>query len=429
MGKLKIGIIGGSGLEDSDILTDYQEKEVDTPFGKPSSKLITGKLFGIDVIIISRHGKKHEIPPSQINNRANIFALKYEGCKYILATTAVGSLREEIKRGDFVIVDDFIDFTKQRSLTFYEKFEFGPIHTPMVDPFSEELRKKIMESCKELKIPYHKKGTIITIEGPRFSTRAESRMFRQFGADIINMSTSPEAILANEAEIPFAAIAAVTDYDCWKEGEETVTWEMIKEVMKNNTEGLKKVLLKVIESFSREQEILSLKNKIRSVPNFPRDGIMFRDITTLFKDREGLKKLIDMLYDRYKDMQIDAIAGIESRGFALAGMLAGKLGTGLVLVRKPGKLPAETVSEVYNLEYGVDSVEIHKDSISPGQKILLIDDLIATGGTAEASCSLIEKLQGEIVECCFVMELPELNGKDKISKYPFFSLMKFNELE
>jgi 5'-methylthioadenosine phosphorylase len=429
MGKLKVGIIGGSGLENPELLEDYKELDVTTPFGKPSSKLITGKISGIDVVIISRHGNKHEIPPSQVNNRANIFALKYEGCKYILATTAVGSLKEEIKRGDFVILDQFIDFTRHREVTFYEKFEFGALHTPMANPFSEELRKKLISSCTELKFPHHERGTVVTIEGPRFSTKAESNMFRQWGADVINMSIAPEAILSNEAEVPYAAIAMATDYDCWREEEKSVTWDMIKQVMNSNIENVKKVLLKVIDSFSREQEISSLKSKIRTVPNFPTEGIMFRDITTLFKDREGLKKLIDMLYERYKDMEIDAIAGIESRGFALAGMLAGKLGTGLVLIRKPGKLPAETISEVYNLEYGVDSVEIHKDAISQGQKILLIDDLIATGGTAEASCSLIEKLQGNIVECCFVMELPELKGKEKISKYPFFSLMQFSELE
>jgi len=425
MGKLRIGIIGGSGLENLEFLENYQEKEVETPFGKPSSKLITGKLFGINIVFISRFGFKHEIPPTQVNNRANIFALKYEGCKYIIATTAVGSLREEIKRGDFVVIDDFIDFTKRRDLTFYEKFEFGPIHTPMVNPFSEELRKKLITACEELKFSNHKTGTIVTIEGPRFSTRAESFMFRQFGADIINMTTSPEAILSNEAEVPFATIATVTDYDCWKEGEENVTWDMIKEIMKDNSEKLKKVLLKVIESFSKEERIRKLKEQIRTIPDFPKPGIMFRDITTLFKEKESCKELIDLIYERYKDSEIDAIAGIESRGFALAGMLAGKLGTGLILIRKPGKLPAETISEEYNLEYGVDSVEIHKDSISPGQKILLIDDLIATGGTAEASCKLIEKLQGQVVECCFVIELPELKGKEKLSRYPFFSLIKF----
>ena len=431
MGKLKVGIIGGSGLENPELLEDYKELEVSTPFGKPSSKLITGKINGIDVVIISRHGNKHEIPPSQINNRANIFALKYEGCKYIIATTAVGSLKEEIKPGDFIVLDQFIDFTRHRDVTFYEKFEFGALHAPMANPFSEELRKKLINSCTELKFPHHERGTVVTIEGPRFSTKAESNMFRQWGADVINMSIAPEAILANEAEVPYATIAMATDYDCWREDEKSVTWDIIKQVMNSNVENVKKVLLHVIESFSREQEIAALKSKIRSVPNFPTEGIMFRDITTLFKDKEGLKKLIEMLYERYKDMEIDAIAGIESRGFALAGMLAGRLGTGLVLIRKPGKLPAETISEVYNLEYGVDSVEIHKDSISPGQKILLIDDLIATSGTMMASCNLIEQLQGKIIECATAMELEDLGGRKKIEEkgYSLFSLIKFKESE
>ncbi len=423
--NLKIGIIGGSGLEEPGLLENYKEIEVDTPFGKPSSKLICGTLHGIDVVIISRHGKKHEIPPTHVNNRANIFALKYEGCKKIIATTAVGSLKEDIKRGDFVVISDFIDFTRHRDVTFFDKFEFGAIHTPMAKPFSEELRKKIIEVCDEFNFPYHKKGTVITIEGPRFSTIAESNLFRSWGADIINMSIAPEAILANEAEVPYAAIAMSTDYDCWKEGEESVSWEMIKEIMKENTEKMKKILLSLIKSFSREQEILRLKNTVRTIPDFPKPGIMFRDITTLFKDRESLRKLIEILYERYKNYNIDLVAGIESRGFVIAGMLADRLNSGLVLIRKPGKLPAETLSESYDLEYGTDKVEIHKDSISKGQRVLLIDDLIATGGTALASCRLIEKLQGEVVECCFVIELSDLKGKEKLYKYPAFSLIKF----
>jgi 5'-methylthioadenosine phosphorylase len=422
---MKIGIIGGSGLENPEILENYKEIDVDTPFGKPSSKLVTGKLGGIDVIIISRHGKKHEIPPTHVNNRANIFALKYEGCKYIIATTAVGSLKEEIKRGDFVILDQFIDFTRHRDVTFFDKFEFGAMHTPMAKPFSEKVRKKLIESCEDLKFSYHKKATVITIEGPRFSTIAESKLFRQWGADIINMSIAPEAILANEAEVEYAAIGMSTDYDCWKEGEADVSWEMIKQIMKDNSERMKKILLKTIESFSREQEILVLKNKIRTIPNFPKQGIMFRDITTLLKDKESLKKLTEILYERYKNKKIDIVAGIESRGFIIAGILAEKLNSGLVLIRKPGKLPAETLSESYELEYGTDRIEIHKDAITKGQKVLLIDDLIATGGTALASCRLIEKLGGEIVECCFSIELPDLKGKEKLSKYPVFSLIKF----
>jgi len=425
MKPLKIGIIGGSGLENPEILENYKEIEVDTPFGKPSSKLICGNLFGIDIVIISRHGKKHEIPPTHVNNRANIFALKYEGCKKIIATTAVGSLKEEIKRGDFVILDQFIDFTRHRDVTFFDKFEFGAMHFPMAKPFSENLRKKLIEVCEELGFPYHKKGTVITIEGPRFSTIAESNLFRQWGADIINMSIAPEAILANEAEIEYAAVAMSTDYDCWKEGEESVSWEMIKEIMKDNSERMKKILMKLIESFSKEQEILKLKNNIRTIPDFPKPGIMFRDITTLLKDKESFKKLIDMLYERYKEYNIDIVAGIESRGFIIAGILAEKLNSGLVLIRKPGKLPAETISENYELEYGTDRIEIHKDAISKGQKVLLIDDLIATGGTALASCKLIEKLEGKVVECCFTIELPDLKGREKLSKYPVFSLIKF----
>jgi adenine phosphoribosyltransferase len=143
------------------------------------------------------------------------------------------------------------------------------------------------------------------------------------------------------------------------------------------------------------------------------------------KDKESLKKLIGLLYERYKDYNIDIIAGIESRGFIIAGMLADRLNAGLVLIRKPGKLPAETLSESYELEYGTDGVEIHKDAITKGQKVLLMDDLIATGGTALASCKLIEKLEGEVIECCFTMELPDLKGKEKLSKYPVFSLIKF----
>jgi len=301
----------------------------------------------------------------------------------------------------------------------------------MPEPFSGIIRKKLIESCEELKFPCHKNGTVVTIEGPRFSTKAESKMFRQFGADVINMSIAPEAILANEAEVPYGVIAMSTDYDCWKEDEEPASWEVIRMVMRENVERVKQVLLKVIASFSREQEIAKLKDKIRTIPNFPKQGIMFRDITTLLKDKDGVQKLIELLYDRYKDFQIDAIAGIESRGFAIAGMLAGRLGTGLVLIRKPGKLPAETISEAYNLEYGTDKVEIHKDAVSPKQKILLIDDLIATGGTALASCKLINQLQGEIVECCFPIELPDLKGREKLEQnnQKVFSLIKFNETE
>jgi 5'-methylthioadenosine phosphorylase len=428
---MKIGIIGGSGLEDPKLLEDFKIKEVETPFGKPSSPLTTGRIGSIDVVIISRHGLKHEITPTEINNRANIFALKDEGCKYILATTAVGSLREEIKRGDFVILDQFIDLTKHRKLTFFDKFEFGAVHTPMANPFSETIRKKLIESCEKLKFTNHKKGTVITIEGPRFSTKAESNLFRQWGASVVNMSISPECILANEAEVPYAVIAMSTDYDSWKDDEEPVTWNEIKYIMKENAEKVKKVLLETIDSFSREQEILKLKDKVRTIPDFPKKGILFRDITPLLQDKYSLRKLIDIFYERYKDVKIDVVAGIESRGFILAGILAERLNAGLSLIRKPGKLPYETIKQEYSLEYGTDIIEMHKDSIKLGQKVLLVDDLIATGGTALASCNLVKKLGGQIVDCAFLIELEELGGIERLKKenFPSFSIVKFKENE
>jgi 5'-methylthioadenosine phosphorylase len=428
---MKIGIIGGSGLEDPKLLEDFKIKEVETPFGKPSSPLTTGRIGSIDVVIISRHGLKHEITPTEVNNRANVFALKDEGCKYILATTAVGSLREEIKRGDFVILDQFIDLTKHRKLTFFDRFEFGAVHTPMAKPFSETIRKKLIESCEKLKFTNHKKGTVITIEGPRFSTKAESNLFRQWGASVVNMSISPECILANEAEVPYAVIAMSTDYDSWKDDEEPVTWNEIKYIMKENAEKVKKVLLETINSFSREQEIIKLKDKIRTIPDFPKKGILFRDITPLLQDKDSLRKLIDIFYERYKDVKIDVVAGIESRGFILAGILAERLNAGLSLIRKPGKLPYETIKQEYSLEYGTDIIEMHKDSIKLGQKVLLVDDLIATGGTCLASCNLIKKLGGQIIDCAFLIELEELGGVEKLKNENFssFSIVKFKENE
>lgn len=243
---VKIGIIGGSGLDDPDILKNKQEKETVTPFGKPSSNLTIGKIEDIDVVILARHGKKHTMPPTKVNYRANILALKQEGCTHILATTAVGSLREEIERGDLVIIDQFIDFTRHREITFHETFENGPKHTPMAEPFDKFLREKLIETCKELRYRLHEKGTVVTIEGPRFSTKAESKLFRLWGADIINMSIAPEAILANELGIPYAAIAMSTDYDCWRDGEESVTWEQILAVFHLNAKKVVDLLIKVI---------------------------------------------------------------------------------------------------------------------------------------------------------------------------------------
>ncbi len=247
---VKIGIIGGSGFDDPDILKEKEEVEVDTPYGKPSSVLTKGKIGGVDVVLLARHGKKHTIYPTGVNFRANIHALKEQGITHIIATTACGSLKEEIKPNDFVLIDQFIDFTRHRNVTFHEE---GVVHTPMAEPFCKQLRNVLINTALELQISHHDRGTIITIEGPRFSTIAESKMFRQWGADIINMSTVPEVILAREAKICYQAIAMSTDYDCWKEDEEPVTWEMILKRMGKNSENVKKLIVAAIPKIKEEE--------------------------------------------------------------------------------------------------------------------------------------------------------------------------------
>lgn len=239
----KIGIIGGSGLDDPQILKHPEIKEATNKHGQPSSNLTCGKIDGVEVVILARHGKKHDIMPTKVNFLANILALKEIGCTHILAATAVGSLREEIKPGNLVFPSQFIDFTRHRNLTF---FHDKVIHTPMSDPYDLKLRNTLCQICDELGFEYNRDVTVITIEGPRFSTRAESHMFRQWGADIINMSTCPEVILSNELGMPYQTIAMSTDYDCWKEDTEPVTFEMVMKTMRENAEKVKTLLIKVI---------------------------------------------------------------------------------------------------------------------------------------------------------------------------------------
>lgn len=251
---IKIAVIGGSGLEDPDILINPEEKNIVTPYGNPSSPLLSGILKGTEVVILSRHGKNHTIPPSQVNNRANIYALKEAGCTHILSTTACGSLKEEIGRGDIVIPDQFIDFTRHRNITFFEEFEPGKMnHSQMADPFDRNLRDKLIKAALQEGIPIHETGTIITIEGPRFSTRAESGMFRIWGADLINMSVAPEAILANELKIPYASVAMSTDYDSWKDDEVPVSWEEVIAVFSRNVSRVLRLLLAAIPAIGMEQ--------------------------------------------------------------------------------------------------------------------------------------------------------------------------------
>jgi len=249
--SIRVGIIGGSGLDDPDILNDGRDDRVATPYGDPSSPLKCGTIAGTEVVLLARHGRQHTLTPTGVNYRANIHALKKAGCTHIIATTAVGSLREDIGRGDLVILDQFIDFTRHRNITFHDTFEPGkPIHTAMADPYDPELRRCIIDTAEELGLPCHRRGCVVTIEGPRFSTRAESFMFRSWGADVVNMSIAPETVLANEAGIPYAGIAMSTDYDCWKEDEEPVSWEAVLEVFSQNVEKVTRLITSVLPKIS-----------------------------------------------------------------------------------------------------------------------------------------------------------------------------------
>ena len=242
----RVGIIGGSGLDDPNLIQDAREVEVQTDYGAPSSPMTVGRIDGVEVAVLARHGRRHQFSPSQVNFRANVCALRDQGVTHIVATSACGSLHEEIGRGDFVVVDQFIDFTRNRQNSFFDSFENGAGHTAMAEPFDAGLRRILMETAQDLGYPVHDGGTMITIEGPRFSTVAESKMFRLWGGHVINMSVATEAALANEAEIPYACVAMSTDYDCWKADEAPVSWDEILKVFNENASKVKRLLVEAV---------------------------------------------------------------------------------------------------------------------------------------------------------------------------------------
>jgi 5'-methylthioadenosine phosphorylase len=247
---MKVGMIGGSGFDDPSFLKDVKSAKIGTPFGPPSHDIVTGKANGIDVVLMLRHGRGHRLPPARVNFRANIWAMKEAGVTHIIATTACGSLKEEIEPGHIVFPDQFIDRTTSRKSSFYEGDQVA--HISMADPFCENLRAILIQTAKKLGITHHPTATVVTIEGPRFSTRAESRMFKAWGGDIINMSTVPEAVLAREAGICYAQCAMSTDYDAWHHSEEPVTWEMIIQVMTKNVENVKKIFFESLPMIKDE---------------------------------------------------------------------------------------------------------------------------------------------------------------------------------
>lgn len=257
---IKIGVIGGSGVYNIEELKNVKEYNITTPFGKPSDKIVVGELEGKKVAFLPRHGKGHFISPTEINSHANIYALKLLGVEFLFSISACGSLKEEIKPRDFVLPNQIYDRTKFRKQTFFGEGIVG--HISFAEPYCENLRSLVYSCAKEIGITIHYGGTYVCIEGPQFSTKAESKVYRSYGFDIIGMTALPEAKLAREAEMCYATIALVTDYDVWKEGRE-VTVEEVLENMKYNTESCKKLLKNVIRKLDVTKRDCQCKDTLK----------------------------------------------------------------------------------------------------------------------------------------------------------------------
>ena len=285
MHEVKIGIIGGTGLYDMEGMSEVEEVKISTPFGEPSDALILGNLEDGGVVFLPRHGKGHRLGPSELPGKANIYALKSLGVERIISVTAVGSLKEEIEPQDLVIPDQIIDWTKSRGNTFFTNGIVA--HIAFAEPFCPVLRQVLFEAAGKAEVKVHKGGTHLAMEGPQFSTKAESQLYRSWGADIISMTALPEAKLAREAEICYATLAIVTDCDCWHPGYESVTTEMIFANLQKGVDSAKRILKLAICSIPQERDCAcaaALKDAIATSPEYV---------------SEKAKKELDLLIGKY----------------------------------------------------------------------------------------------------------------------------------
>jgi 5'-methylthioadenosine phosphorylase len=249
----RLGVIGGSGIYGIPDLEHAEWRRVDSPWGRPSAPLLFGNLDGVQLVLLPRHGRKHQLSPSAIDYRANIDALKRAGVTDILSLSSVGSFREELKPGTYVIVDQFIDRTFARKKTFFD--EDVVAHVSMAHPVNRRLGDWCEQACLEANIPVHRGGTYLAMEGPQFSTLAESKLYRQWGCDIIGMTNMPEAKLAREAEIPYCAVAMVTDYDCWHPDHDNVDVKSILDIMGKNVENAQNLIRRVAPRMKKRPKI------------------------------------------------------------------------------------------------------------------------------------------------------------------------------
>ncbi len=272
MATRTVGVIGGSGLYAMEGLENVEQFTVETTFGAPSDAVVSGTLSGphgdTRLLFLPRHGRGHRIPPHQINYRANILALKSLGAEQLISVSAVGSMKESIKPGDMVVVDQFIDRTRTRPSTF---FEDGVVaHVEFADPVDGALAECLYRASVEVGARVHRGGTYVCIEGPQFSTRAESRLYRSWGVDVIGMTNLPEARLAREAELPYATLALATDYDCWHQGEESVTVEAVIAVMQQNIATARKIVRAVATKLpdpAKSPATTALQHAIMTAPD------------------------------------------------------------------------------------------------------------------------------------------------------------------
>jgi 5'-methylthioadenosine phosphorylase len=287
--EAKIGIIGGSGIYKMEALQDVEEVQVDTPFGSPSDALIVGTLEGTRVAFLARHGRNHTLLPSELPFRANIYAMKQLGVEYIISASAVGSLKEEVKPLDMVVPDQFIDRTKNRLSTFFG--EGIVAHIAFADPVCHQLAGVLAEAIASLNLPgvsLHRRGTYVCMEGPAFSTKAESHLYRSWGATVIGMTNIPEAKLAREAEIAYATLALVTDYDCWHPDHDSVTVEMVIGNLQRNAKNAQMVILETVRRLS--------KNSFTSEAH---SALKYAILTPLNKVPEATKEKLGLLLKKY----------------------------------------------------------------------------------------------------------------------------------
>lgn len=295
MSGARIGVIGGSGLYEMEGMTGVEAVKVNTPFGEPSDAIVLGNLEGVEVAFLPRHGQGHRISPSEVPAKANIYALKSLGVERIISVVAVGSLKEEIAPLDVVIPDQLIDCTKARASTFFVDGIVG--HVSLAEPFCPVLSQISFQASTRVGAKVHKGGTYLAMEGPQLSTKAESELYRSWGADIVGMTALPEAKLAREAEICYAALALVTDYDCWHLDYESVTTDMILTNLRRGVDTVKRVLRLVLPSIPQKRDC-ACANALR-----------YAVVTGMKYIPEGKKKELGLLIGKYLGKEKDVSQG------------------------------------------------------------------------------------------------------------------------